>query len=857
MTHRRFSLASPMVQFARIGLSALLVLALFGILPSRPTVTYAAAIVVNSTSDAQANDSVCTLREAITNANADAQTAADCPAGNGADTITFNIAASATISLTAQLPPINSPITITGPGSDALTLSGNETARILSVNSAGRLTLSGVTLQGGQVNGTAGANPGSNGGVAQGGAIFNAGTLQLNDVVFLNNRVIGANGTPNTVADPVGAGGDGQGGALYNSGTGVLTATLVIFENNQATGGNGAAGVTGTAAAAGPGGIGGGGLGGAFYNAGRATLSEINAISNTSQGGNGGNGGASEAFAPANGGRGGDGLGGVINNTGVLTITDSSFEENETLGGNGGTGGTTAAALAGGNGGAGGTAQGGAIRNANGTLYLNNVSIQTNNALGGLGGQGGNGAPGGNGGTGGVGQGGAIRTNGRTTIENSTIQATEARGNLGGQGGQGLLTNNGGNGGNGGVGQGGGLYAITVPTISAINSTFAANLALGGVGGNAGTAGGSGTSGVGGNGAPGQGGGLFVSTIFTATHLTISESEARGSTGGTGLTNGTAGVGTGGGTYLFTGANVAFYNSIIANSVRGGDCALAGGAISARNGTLVEDNSCGFSGGSDPQLAELGNYDGPTPVYGLPNTSPAIGFADQAFCAATDQRGLPRDNDCDSGAYENQAPFIGADEVTTPEDQPLAINLLSNAFDPDSFDTISLLSVGQPLTGTLALSDTIQVVYTPTLNFVGTDVFTYTVSDGVNGSTGSITVTVTPVNDLPTITPIFDQTTPFARATEPISFTIGDVETPASELTVVGGSSNVTLVPTANIVFSGDNAIRTVTITPTAGQNGTSTISIRVTDINGGERTITFVLTVSPPPNVYLPMVIR
>ena len=77
----------------------------------------AAGIVVNSSADVVANDGVCTLREAITNANGDFQlfaTAGECAAGSGADTITF--ADDYTITLTAGLPTTSSNITISGVG---------------------------------------------------------------------------------------------------------------------------------------------------------------------------------------------------------------------------------------------------------------------------------------------------------------------------------------------------------------------------------------------------------------------------------------------------------------------------------------------------------------------------------------------------------------------------------------------------------------------------------------------------------------------------------------------------------------------------------------------------------------------
>jgi hypothetical protein len=56
-----------------------------------------------------------------------------------------------------------------------------------------------------------------------GGAIFNAGTLTVNNCTFLNNHVTGV------------ATLDGRGGAIYNVGS--LTVTNSTFSDNTATGG--------------------------------------------------------------------------------------------------------------------------------------------------------------------------------------------------------------------------------------------------------------------------------------------------------------------------------------------------------------------------------------------------------------------------------------------------------------------------------------------------------------------------------------------------------------------------------------------------------------------------------------------
>src|SRR5262249_50621665 len=113
-------------------------------------------------------------------------------------------------------------------------------------------------------------------------------------------------------------------------------------------------------------------------------------------------------------------------------------------------------------------------------------------------------------------------------------------------------------------------------------------------------------------------------------------------------------------------------------------------------------------------------------------------------------------------------------------------------------------------------------------------------------------LTVNSVNDAPTISDITNQTINQNTSTAPLSFTVGDVETPAASLTVSGSSSNPTLVPNANIVFGGSGANRPVTVTPAPGQTGTSTITVTVSD---GSLTAsdTFLLTVNAvntPPTI-------
>ena len=103
-----------------------------------------------------------------------------------------------------------------------------------------------------------------------------------------------------------------------------------------------------------------------------------------------------------------------------------------------------------------------------------------------------------------------------------------------------------------------------------------------------------------------------------------------------------------------------------------------------------------------------------------------------------------------------------------------------------------------------------------------------------------------PANQPPWISSIADQTTLQDTPTLPISFTIGDVETAASNLSLRANSDNPALVAINNIVFGGSDSNRTVTLTPTSQQTGSAGITITVDDGNATS-SATFRLSVTAP----------
>jgi subtilisin-like proprotein convertase family protein len=135
------------------------------------------------------------------------------------------------------------------------------------------------------------------------------------------------------------------------------------------------------------------------------------------------------------------------------------------------------------------------------------------------------------------------------------------------------------------------------------------------------------------------------------------------------------------------------------------------------------------------------------------------------------------------------------------------------------------------------------VTVTPVVGQYGVTTITVTVSDGTDTTSDTFVLTV---NALPTISNISDTTINEDNSTGAIPFTVNDNETPAGSLNVAAVSSNLALVPNANVFLGGAGTSRTVNVVPVANGFGTTTITVTVTDGNGGTAQDTFVVTVNP-----------
>ncbi|TDB61103.1 Ig-like domain-containing protein, partial [Arundinibacter roseus] len=95
----------------------------------------------------------------------------------------------------------------------------------------------------------------------------------------------------------------------------------------------------------------------------------------------------------------------------------------------------------------------------------------------------------------------------------------------------------------------------------------------------------------------------------------------------------------------------------------------------------------------------------------------------------------------------NQAPIAVDDANTTTVNTPVTGTVAANDSDPDG-DALTFAGLTNPANGTLTVNADGSYVYTPAADFIGSDVFTYTVCDNGTPSlcdTATVFITVTPV----------------------------------------------------------------------------------------------------------------
>jgi hypothetical protein len=176
----------------------------------------------------------------------------------------------------------------------------------------------------------------------------------------------------------------------------------------------------------------------------------------------------------------------------------------------------------------------------------------------------------------------------------------------------------------------------------------------------------------------------------------------------------------------------------------------------------------------------------------------------------------------------NQPPTAGDDAVTAVQGTPLTIpatSLLANDSDPEGASlSITGVSAASAMGGTVTFDPALGVTYTPPAGFSGTDTFTYSVTDGIGTSAGTVTVRVLEVNQSPVLAPIGNKSVDELTS---LSFVIAatDADSPANTLnySAVGLPVGAGFTP----------ATRTFSWTPTEAQ-GPGSYNVTFTVSDGG-----------------------
>jgi hypothetical protein len=254
-----------------------------------------------------------------------------------------------------------------------------------------------------------------------------------------------------------------------------------------------------------------------------------------------------------------------------------------------------------------------------------------------------------------------------------------------------------------------------------------------------------------------------------------------------------------------------------------GDVRPAGTGFGPNNQGKITLTACGTIDITGTQFPVMGNPIAPFPVENEGVCSPA---------APSLPSGEPALPVC------NRQPTADDQTATTKEDT--AVNLTLTGSDPDS-SPLTFSIVTPPAHGSLGAltsptATSVQVAYTPNADFNGGDSFTFQVDDGQGGhDTGTVSLTVTAVNDVPSFTAGPDQTvgedagpqtvSPWATA---ISAGAANESGQVLDFQVTGNSNPGLFAAGPAISASG-----VLTYTPVAGATGTAAITLVLHD-NGG-----------------------
>lgn len=169
-------------------------------------------------------------------------------------------------------------------------------------------------------------------------------------------------------------------------------------------------------------------------------------------------------------------------------------------------------------------------------------------------------------------------------------------------------------------------------------------------------------------------------------------------------------------------------------------------------------------------------------------------------------------------------PVANADTLTTAEETPNTVNVLTNDTDVDTAPaSLTVTAFTNGTKGTVNCTAAGACTYTPNVDQTGSDSFTYTVSDGTSTVSGTVNVTINPVDDPPVANTDTLNTTEDTPNSVNVLTNDTDVDTAPAGLSVVGSTNGAK--GSVNCSTSG-----VCTYTPSANQTGADTFTYTVSD---------------------------
>lgn len=170
----------------------------------------------------------------------------------------------------------------------------------------------------------------------------------------------------------------------------------------------------------------------------------------------------------------------------------------------------------------------------------------------------------------------------------------------------------------------------------------------------------------------------------------------------------------------------------------------------------------------------------------------------------------------------NDAPVAEDDVLEIDEDTSGTVDVLGNDSDSDG-DTLTVTMATCPA-GPVVINDDGTLTFTPDADFNGETTITYTVDDGNGGTdTGTVNVTVNPVNDAP----VANDDTADTTGTDPVVIPVldNDTDVDGDTLSVTDASSD-----DGTVTINDDG---TITFVANDGFTGDATITYTVSDPDG------------------------